>query len=341
MRIQLLTQMWPGREDPDFGAFLVPIRRELERLGHDVDLVAIDSRAAGRSKYFRLTADAIGDARRNRPAVIFAHMLFPAGLSGEAASLLARTPLVVMAHGQDVANIGSVPGVGAVTKLVLRRAHGVIANSGWLADQLTASVPSVRPKITIADCGIELDAFAPVDASVARGQLGWGGEGPSFVCVGSLIERKNVVRLADAFASLGRGSLAFVGDGPVRGELEGRERVRVVGRIPQAEVPAWIAAADVLCQPSLREPFGQGTLEGLAMERTVVATTVGGPPEFVTPEAGVLVDPLDQAALAEALERAAAMPTPNAQAREAAAAHLDAHVVGRMAEVLEAAAASR
>ena len=54
------------------------------------------------------------------------------------------------------------------------------------------------------------------------------------------------------------------------------------------------------------------------MERNVVATTVGGPPEFVTPEAGVLVDPSDHEALAAALERAAALPTPNPAARKAA-----------------------
>ena len=46
------------------------------------------------------------------------------------------------------------------------------------------------------------------------------------------------------------------------------------------------------------------------MERTVLATTVGGPPEFVTPEAGVLVDPEDTAALVSGLERAASMPSP-------------------------------
>ena len=67
----------------------------------------------------------------------------------------------------------------------------------------------------------------------------------------------------------------------------------------------------MLCQPSLVEPFGQATLEGMAMERSVVATTVGGPPEFVPPTAGVLVDPGDVEALATALERAAALPTPN------------------------------
>ena len=81
--------------------------------------------------------------------------------------------------------------------------------------------------------------------------------------------------------------------------------------MPQSEVPRWVAACDVLCQPSLIEPFGQATLEAMAMERTVVATSVGGPPEFVTPEAGVLVDPQDPAALPHALELAASKPTPN------------------------------
>jgi glycosyltransferase involved in cell wall biosynthesis len=130
-----------------------------------------------------------------------------------------------------------------------------------------------------------------------------------------------VVRLADAFARLGRGRLAFVGDGPLRAELEGRGGVLIRGRITQAEVPAWVAACDVLCQPSTIEPFGQATLEAMAMERTVVATTVGGPPEFVAPEAGVLVDPAGTGAIAAGLERAAALPSPNPAGRAAAAEH--------------------
>ena len=46
----------------------------------------------------------------------------------------------------------------------------------------------------------------------------------------------------------------------------------------------------------------------MACGRTVVATRIGGPPEFVPPEAGVLVDPLDGGELARALELAAALP---------------------------------
>lgn len=339
MRILFTTQMWPGPDDPDLGSFLVPVVRELEALGHEVDVVAIDHRRPSRTKYARLAAQTTARAMRGRFDVIFAHVLFPGGGAGAIASLAARTPLVVMAHGQDVANLAEIRGVEAVTRRIVGRARGLIVNSRWLAERLVDRIPEARPKIEIADLGVDLEAFAPAHAEEARTELGWVGDGPAYVCVGSLIERKNVVALADAFERLGRGRLAFVGDGPLRERVEGRANVRVVGRVPQAEARRWIAACDVLCQPSLIEPFGQATLEALAMERNVVATTVGGPPEFVTPEAGVLVDPTDAAALTVALEEAAALPTPNPAARAAAAEHDVVKQVGKMAAVLERATA--
>jgi glycosyltransferase involved in cell wall biosynthesis len=330
-----VTSLWPSPKNPDLGSFLVPVKRELEAQGHEVEVASISRRGGSRTEYARLIRDATRAARRGRPDVVFAHFLFPAGVAGARAAAAAKVPLVLMAHGQDVRNLGSIPGVTAATRWVLRRATAVIANSRWLADQLEQRIPEAAPKLEIADCGVDLEAFAPRDAASARRELGWEGDGPAFLCVGSLIERKNVVRLADAFESLGRGRLAFVGDGPLREAVEGRRNVRVAGRIPQAEVPAWVAACDVLCQPSLIEPFGQATLEGMAMERTVVATTVGGPPEFVTPEAGVLVDPEDTDALSRALARAAELPTPNPKARAAAAEHDVRRQAARMAAILE------
>jgi glycosyltransferase involved in cell wall biosynthesis len=59
----------------------------------------------------------------------------------------------------------------------------------------------------------------------------------------------------------------------------------------------------------------------MAAGRPVVATRIGGPPEFVPPGAGVLVDPLDEDALTDALAAAAALPVPNEAGRAAAAAH--------------------
>ena len=330
--------MWPGPDNPDLGSFLVPLTDEIEALGHQVEVASISQRGGSRSKYVRLVRESRAAARRFRPDVVFAHFLFPSGAAGALAARAAGAPLVVMAHGQDVANLGRIPGVTAATRWVLRRAVAVISNSRWLAGRLTERIPSAQPKIEIADCGVDLEAFSHRPAADARRELGWDGTGPAYLCVGSLIERKNVVRLADAFRSNGRGRLAFVGDGPLRGALEGRSGVTLAGRIPQAEVPRWVAACDVLCQPSLIEPFGQATLEALAMERSVVATTIGGPPEFVTPAAGVLVDPEDDNALRSALERAAALPSPNPAAREAAAEHDVKRMAPRMAAILERAA---
>jgi glycosyltransferase involved in cell wall biosynthesis len=335
MRIQLVTQMWPSPENPDLGSFLVPLVREFERRGHEVEVAAISRRGGAPTKYASLVARSVATARRQRPDVVFAHFLFPAGAAGVAASLAGRAPLVVMAHGTDVANLTEIRGVRPLTARVVARSAAVISNSRWLAERLAASIPAAAAKTEIANCGIDLDAFEPADAAAARERLGWVGDGPAFLCVGSLIERKNVIALADAFARLGRGRLAYVGDGPLRPRLEGRPGVLVVGRVPQSEVPEWVAACDVLCQPSLTEPFGQATLEGMAMERSVVATTNGGPPEFVPAEAGVLVEPGDGDALLAALERTAAMPAPNRAARDAARRHDVRTEAAKMLTVLE------
>ncbi len=334
MRILVVTQMWPGPSDPDLGVFVFDIVRELRSLGHSVRVSAIDRRGGGPVKYARLSAASVVAARRFRPDVVFAHFLFPAGAAGAAAAAAARVPLVVMAHGTDVENARRSPVLARATRLVTNRAAAVICNSRWLADRLGP----VRGDVWIIDCGVDLGAFAPRPAAAARERVGWGSDGPAFLAVGSLIDRKGVVELADAFAALGRGSLAFVGDGPLRSRLEGRPGVHLAGRVPHGEVADWIAACDVLCQPSLAEPFGQAALEGMAMERSVVATTEGGPPEFVTPASGRLVAPGDRAALIDALVQAARLPSPNPAARAAAAEHDVGVQAGRMAAVLERAA---
>jgi glycosyltransferase involved in cell wall biosynthesis len=106
-------------------------------------------------------------------------------------------------------------------------------------------------------------------------------------------------------------------------------------------IPEQIAAAHVVCQPSLIEPFGQALLEAMACGRTVVATRIGGPPEFVPPEAGVLVDPVDEHALAAALGTAAELPGPNPAARAAAEGHDVRAQAEKVEAVLEQAARGR
>jgi glycosyltransferase involved in cell wall biosynthesis len=316
VRILLVSQMYPGPDDPDLGTFVRQLELAVAARGHEIELAVLDRRGGGKKRFLELRRRVRAAAR---PDVVWAHFLVPTGLIAAGVD----APLVVTAHGRDVRNIGALPGVAAMTRRVVHRSSAVIAVSEYLRRELELKVPEARGKTDVVDSGVELDRFAVAPQA--------DGEHPAFVCVGSLTERKNVVRLADAFEALGRGTLTFVGDGPLRGQLEGRVGVRIVGRVPHDEVPGYLAAADVVCAPSLLEPFGQSILEAMAVGRTVVATRVGGPPEFVAANAGILVDPLDVPAMTRALEAATAFPVPNESARAVA----DAHDVNLQAERVE------
>ena len=317
MRILLVSQMYPGLDAPDLGTFVAQVERELTARGHAIERAVLDTRAGGKLRYLTLAQRTLA---AGRPDVAYAHFLVPSGLI---AALASRAPLVVTAHGRDVRNVGAIPGVAAATRLVVRRATAVICVSDYLRLELETKLPEARGKVEVVSSGVDRERFAVSPAPPGP---------PGFLCVGALDERKNVIRLADAFSRLGEGTLTFAGDGPLRSRLEGRSGVRLLGRVAHGEIPRLLAESHVLAQPSLVEPLGQALLEAMACGRSVVATRIGGPPEFVPPEAGVLVDPLDVAALGRALEQAAALPCPNDAAREAT----EEHDVRRQAERIEA-----
>jgi glycosyltransferase involved in cell wall biosynthesis len=321
--------MYPGPTDPDLGVFVRGLEEALVARGHTVERAVLDRRGVGKQKYLTLSAATLRAARRFRPDVVYAHFLVPTGLIG---AIAGGAPLVVTAHGRDVRNVGWLPGIAAATRYVVRRASAVIAVSDYLRRELETKIPAARGKTEVIDSGVDVERFAVAPAPA---------DGPRYLCIASLIERKNVVRLADAFARVGRGTLTFVGDGPLRAQLEGRDSVELAGRVPYERVPEQIAASHVVCQPSLIEPFGQALLEAMACGRSVVATRIGGPPEFVPPDAGVLVDPADDDALVAALEVAAQLPCPNAAARTAAEEHDVRLQAEKVERVLERAARGR
>jgi glycosyltransferase involved in cell wall biosynthesis len=328
VRILLVSQMYPGDSEPDYGVFVRALEEALRARGNTIERAVLTSRRGGKAKYARLMGRTISAARHFRPDVVYAHFLVPTGL---VAAVSGRVPLVVTAHGQDVANIGSIPGVRTATSAVVRRATTVIAVSDYLRRELEAKVPVARGKTEVIDSGVDLERFrvsTPPDGA------------PAFLCLGSLTERKNVLRLARAFELHGEGTLTFAGDGPLRAELEGRKDIHLLGAVPYDRIPPLIAESKVVCQPSLVEPFGQAVLEGMACGRSVVATKVGGPPEFVPAEAGILVDPLDEQAIAAALREATQLPSPNPAARAAAERH-DVNEQARRVEAVLLAARDR
>ena len=99
MRILLVSQMYPGPDDPDLGTFVAQIEQALRARGHELELAVLDRRAGGKLRYLELARNARAAARRFRPDVVYAHFLVPTGLS---AALFTRAPLVVTAHGRDV-----------------------------------------------------------------------------------------------------------------------------------------------------------------------------------------------------------------------------------------------
>ena len=326
--------MYPGPSAPDLGVFVKQLADELDRAGNEVSRVVIDHRGGSPTKYGGLAARALAEARRFHPDVVYAHFLFPAGAAAAFAARRVGARLVLTAHGRDVRNVGAIPGVATATAAAIRRADAVIAVSDFLRRELEAKVPDAQGKVHVIDSGVDLARFRHRDPVPLRAELGWESPGTHYLCVGTLDDRKNVVRLADAFATLDEGSLVFAGEGSLRTQLEGRERVRLLGRVAHERVADLVAASDVVCQPSLIEPFGQVVLEALASERPVVATRIGGPPEILTPETGVLVDPGSVDSIESGLRAAANLPRPNPAARAIAEEHDVVKQAARVARLL-------
>src|SRR5215472_3684787 len=177
--------MYPGPDAPDLGTFVAQVERELTERGNEVELAVLDTRSGGKLRYLTLARRA---RAASRPDVVYAHFLVPSGL---VAALAGGAPLVVTAHGRDVRNIGSLPGIAAATRFVVRRAATVVCVSEYLRRELETKLPDAVGKTEVVSSGVDLELFRVAPSPDGP---------PRFLCVGSLEERKNVVRLADAFA---------------------------------------------------------------------------------------------------------------------------------------------
>ena len=121
----------------------------------------LDRRGGGKRRFLELRQQGSGG---RQPDVVWAHFLVPSGLI--AASVDA--PLVVTAHGRDVRNVGSLPGVAALTRRVVRRATTVIAVSDYLRRELETKLPEARGKTEVVDSGVDLERFAPAERGAGR-----------------------------------------------------------------------------------------------------------------------------------------------------------------------------
>lgn len=251
---------------------------------------------------------------RGRVDVVLGSWAYPDGVAAVALAGLLGVPAVVKLHGSDINVVARMPGPRAVLRAVLPRARRIVAVSRALKDEVVA-LGVQKERVAIVTNGVDGALFCPRPRGPARAELGLAPDGRLVVYVGRLEQSKGVIDLLEAFARVAPAHpdlrLALVGDGAAREQCRALAdrigpRVVLAGARPLAEVPRWMAAADVLTLPSWNEGTPNVILEGLACGRPVVATHVGGIPDLiVSPELGVLVPPKSPDALAEALVQVA------------------------------------
>jgi glycosyltransferase involved in cell wall biosynthesis len=349
LRILVVTNAYPAPERPAYGIYVARLVGALESDGHEVVLAASSEQGGGwrtLRKYARLAWSARAAARKHRPDVVWGHYLVPTGTIARRAARSAGVPYALTAHGTDVANAERSPRIRKATLRAVGDACAVFAVSDQLGARIEAIAGPLGERLHVISAGVDLDAFADGDAEVAAAALGWETDGPRVVHVGNLVPAKNLVRLLEAFAiaraEWGGGSLALVGDGPLRAELEARAAelglsgaVSFAGAVAPVDVPRWLRASDVACLVSEREGFGLVAIEALAAGRpVVVARSVPAAAAIADGVTGALCAADDVAGIASALARAAAL-TPGDAARTAAEPYSLTLETARAVSVLE------
>lgn len=198
------------------------------------------------------------------------------------------------------------------TRLSARRASRILAVSEHTKREVVGLL-GVDPNRVIVTPNAARSHFRPPEAAVLaqfriRHQL----PDQFILYVGTLEPRKNLTTLLEAFALLQRRIPSIpllIGGGkgwmyePIFARLDQlqlRDRVKFVGYIPEEELPLWYAAATVFVFPSIYEGFGMPPLEAMACGTPVITSNTSSLPEVVG-DAGLMVNPTDTQALAEAI----------------------------------------
>lgn len=159
-------------------------------------------------------------------------------------------------------------------------------------------------KISIVPLGVDIPP-TPTAEEIAKARLRLGSAAPFLLALGIIEPKKNYVQLIrwfDNWAAAGvTHNLVIIGKygwktAPFRQALRNsrfRERIIMPGYIPQNELPALIAAADLLTMPSLYEGFGLPALEAMAVGTPAVVSDQGALPETVA-NAGMVLPLADE-----------------------------------------------
>lgn len=176
-------------------------------------------------------------------------------------------------------------------------------------------VPASRVQKIVG--GTDIERFVPVDNRASlRQSLNLPTGRRLFFSVRRLVPRMGLDNLIEAMPAVTAHHpdvlLVIGGDGPEKTRLERlvgerglQDHVRMVGFIPDAQLPSYFQAADLFVLPTVAlEGFGLVTTEALACGVPVLGTNIGATPEILCPlEPRLIVPGTTAAALSAALRR--------------------------------------
>jgi glycosyltransferase involved in cell wall biosynthesis len=156
-------------------------------------------------------------------------------------------------------------------------------------------------RLRVVPLGAQTAAASEEDVERVRSEYGL--RGRYVLWVGTLEPRKNLPRLLEAFRGLDTDAeLVLVGPRGWNQELELPPRVRPLGFVPGADLPPLHAGATAFAFPSLLEGFGMPVVDAM-VQGTPVVSSSGTSTEEIVGDAGVIVDPLNVAAIRDGLAR--------------------------------------
>jgi D-inositol-3-phosphate glycosyltransferase len=203
-----------------------------------------------------------------------------------------------------------------------RSADAVIATATDEVRELLA-LGAPAGSMHVVPCGVD-PALFDRHSTAAPDDQWWRGDGGRILSISRLVERKGVDTAIAALRDLPGAELVIAG-GPagagfdtdsevrrLRAEADRygvADRVRLIGAVPRAEVPALLRSSDVVVCTPWYEPFGIVPLEAMACGRPVVASAVGGLLDTVVDGVtGLHVPPRDPSRLAAVLRELLADP---------------------------------
>lgn len=243
--------------------------------------------------------------KRKQPSALLASWGFPDAVAVSMLNLQLKLPFFIKVHGTDVNENTAFTARSSLMKKWINKAQTIFCASHALSERLQRiGIESNRLKVNYN--GVNPDIFYPLEQRAS---------GQRFIFVGSLIETKGCNELLSAFVEVQKrysnATLDIIGEGPLKPALnekinqhELKEQVRLLGSLSLADVAEAVRTADVLVLPSYREGVPNVLLESFASGTPVIATDVGGIPEVVNDDVGLMVSARNEQELANAMVKA-------------------------------------